>query len=70
MSLKHYQCNVHEKKVQVFELIPMDLLDKAKEITMMNLSILYNTNPVPLTICVAPLLGKPEQQGFNPKEEL
>jgi hypothetical protein len=29
----------------------MDLLDKVEEIAMTNLSILYNINPMPLTIC-------------------
>jgi hypothetical protein len=42
---------VQEKKVQVPELVPMDLLDNVEDIAMTSLSILYNTNPVPLTIC-------------------
>jgi hypothetical protein len=50
-SLK-YQCNLQEKTVWVHELVPMDLLNKVEEITMISLSILDNTNPVPLTICV------------------
>jgi hypothetical protein len=29
----------------------MDLFDKVEEITMTNLSILYNTNLVPFAIC-------------------
>jgi hypothetical protein len=40
----------------------MDLLDKAEEIAMTNLSILYNINPVPLAICAPFPLGKLEQQ--------
>jgi hypothetical protein len=38
----------------------MDLLDKAEEIAMKNLSILYNKNPVPLAICASSPLGKLE----------
>jgi hypothetical protein len=53
---------LQEKKVRVFELVPMDLLDKVEEIAMTNLSILYNTNPMPLAICAPSPLGKLEQQ--------
>ncbi len=35
---------------------------------MTNLSILYNTNLVPLAICALPPPGKPKQQGPNAKE--
>jgi hypothetical protein len=48
----------------------MDLLDKAKEIAMTSLSILYNINIVHLAICVLPPLGELEQQGSNAEEEL
>jgi len=48
----------------------MDLLDKVEEITMTSLSILYNTNPVPLAICVTTPFPNPEQQGSTIKEEL
>ncbi len=61
---------MQEKKVKVFELIPMDLLNKAKEITMTNLLILYNTNLVPLAIRVSPPLGEFEQQGLDAEEKL
>ncbi len=40
----------------------MDLFDKAKNITMISLSILYNTNLVPLAICLPTLAIDPEQQ--------
>jgi hypothetical protein len=52
---------VQNKKVEVLELVPMDLLNKAKEIAMMNQLVLYNTNPMPLVICVPPPLGEHEQ---------
>jgi hypothetical protein len=39
----------------------MHLFDKAEEIAMMSLSILYNTNPVPLAICAPPPLEDLEQ---------
>ncbi len=60
-SLNQYQFNVQNKKVEVLELVPMDLLNKAKEIAMMNQLVLYNTNPMPLVICVPPPLGEHEQ---------
>jgi hypothetical protein len=60
--LNHYQYNVHENKIQVLELIPMDLLDKAKEIAMISLSILYNINLVPLAICALTPTANLEQQ--------
>jgi hypothetical protein len=41
----------------------MDLLDKAKEIAMTSLLILYNTNLVPLAICAPTLATNLEQQG-------
>jgi hypothetical protein len=37
---------------------------------MMRLSVLYNTNLVPLAICVPPPLGDLEQQGPDVVEEL
>jgi hypothetical protein len=49
--LNSTKLKVHEKKVRVLKFVPMDLLDKAKKITMTSLSILYNTNPMPLAIC-------------------
>jgi hypothetical protein len=52
---------VKEKKVWVLELIPMDLLNKVEEIAMISPSVLYNTNLVPLAICVSPLLANLEQ---------
>jgi hypothetical protein len=58
-----------KKPVRVFELVPMDLLDKAKEITMMSLSILYNTNPMPLIIYASPPPKELEQQGPDVKDE-
>jgi len=39
----------------------MDLLNKAKEIAMTRLSVLYNTNLVPIVIYVLPPLGEPEK---------
>jgi hypothetical protein len=51
---------VHEKKVWVFELVPMDLFDKVEEIVMTSLSILYNTNPMPLAICALTSAIDPE----------
>jgi hypothetical protein len=53
---------LQEKTNKVFQLIPMDLFDKAKNITMISLSILYNTNLVPLAICLPTLAIDPEQQ--------
>jgi hypothetical protein len=43
----------------------MDLLNKVEEIPMTNLSILYNTNPVPLAICAPILVVDLEQQGLG-----
>ncbi len=37
---------------------------------MMSLSILYNTNPMPFTICVLRPLGETKQQGLDVKKEL
>jgi hypothetical protein len=45
----------------------MDLLDKVKKIAMTSLLILYNTNPVPLAICVSIPVVDFEQQN---EEEL
>jgi hypothetical protein len=45
---------MQENKVKVFELVLMDLLNNALENAMTSLFVLYNTNPVPLTICVQP----------------
>ncbi len=39
----------------------MDLLDKAEKIAMTRLTILYNTNPMPIAIYVSPPLGELEQ---------
>jgi len=61
---------VQKKKVQVLEFVPMDLLNKAENITMTNISILYNINWVPLTICVTPPLGKLKQQGLDVEEKM
>jgi len=69
-SLNQYQCNLQEKKVQVHELVPMALLDKAEEIVMISLLVLYNTNPVPLAICALPPPVDVEQQGSGVKEKL
>jgi hypothetical protein len=49
------------KKVQVFEFVPMDLLNKVEEIAMTNLLVLYNTNPMPLVICALPLPANAKQ---------
>jgi hypothetical protein len=48
----------------------MDLLDKAQKITMISLSILYNTNPMPLAICALTLPTDLEQQWSCTKKEL
>jgi hypothetical protein len=61
---------VQEKKVQVLKLIPIDLLNKVKEITMTSLLILYNTNLMPLMIYVLPPPIKPKQQGLDVEEKL
>ncbi len=37
----------------------MDLLNKVEEITMINLSILYDANIVPLAICASTLVVDP-----------
>jgi hypothetical protein len=55
---------VQEEKVQVFEVVPINLFNKAKEITMTSLSILYNTNPMPLAICALPPPRKPNNKGW------
>lgn len=56
--------------VQVLELVPMDLFDKVEKIAMTSLLVLYNTNPVPLAICVLPPPGETKQQGLDAKEKL
>jgi hypothetical protein len=61
---------VQEKKVQVLKLIPIDLLNKVKEITMTSLLILYNTNLMPLMIYALPPPIKPKQQGLDVEEKL
>jgi hypothetical protein len=61
---------VHESKIQVLELVPMDLLDKTEKIAMISLSILYNINLVPLAICVLTLVANLKQQRSVIKEEL
>jgi hypothetical protein len=48
----------------------MDFIDKVKEIAMISLLVLYNTNLVPLVICVLPSLANAEQQGSNVEEKL
>jgi hypothetical protein len=48
----------------------MDLLDKAKEITMTSLLVLYNINLVPLAICVSPSPTNAEQIRSGVKEKL
>jgi hypothetical protein len=58
---------LQEKMVQVFELIPMDLLNKVEEIAMTNLLVLNNTNPMPLVICVLSPPRKLEQQWLKEK---
>jgi len=57
------------KKVWVFELVPMDLFNKAEEIAMTSLFVLYNTNIVPLVISALPLPTNPKQQGLDAEEE-
>jgi hypothetical protein len=52
---------LQEKKVQVFELIPMDLLDKPKKMIMTSLLILYNPNLVPLVFFASTPFANPEQ---------
>ncbi len=61
---------MQKKKVQFFELVPMDLLDKAKEIIMTSLLILYNTNLVPFAICAPPPPIDVEQKRLGVKKEL
>ncbi len=58
---------MQKKKVWVLELILMDLFDKAEEIAMTNISILYNTNPMPFAICVSPPFANLKQQGSSVK---
>jgi hypothetical protein len=41
----------------------MDLFDKVEEIAMISLSILYNTNPMPLVISTSNLVVDLKQQG-------
>jgi hypothetical protein len=48
----------------------MDLLNKAEEIAMTSLSILYNTNLVPLVICVLTLVVDLEQQRLGVEKKL
>ncbi len=60
---------MQEKKIQVLELVPMDLLDKIEKIAMTSLLILYNTNLMPLVICVPTTATNLEQQGLATKEE-
>jgi hypothetical protein len=48
----------------------MDLLDKAEEIVMISILVLYNTNPVPLTICALSPPTDVEQQVSSVKEKL
>jgi hypothetical protein len=48
----------------------MDLLDKAEEITMTNLSVLYNTNLVPLVICALPPPANFKQERSSVEKEL
>jgi hypothetical protein len=38
----------------------MDLLNKVEEIAMISLSILYNTNPMPLVISTSNLVVDPK----------
>ncbi len=59
--LNKYPCDLQEKKVQVFELIPMDLLDKPKKMIMTSLLILYNPNLVPLVFFASTPFANPEQ---------
>jgi hypothetical protein len=60
-TLNQFQNNVQERKFQLLELALMDLLNKVKKIAMTRLSVLYNTNLVPIVIYVSPPLGEPEQ---------
>jgi hypothetical protein len=48
----------------------MDLLDKAKEITMTSLLVLYNINLVPLAICASSLPTNAKQIRSSVKEKL
>jgi len=45
---------MQENKAKVLELVLMDLFGNVVENAMTSLSVLYNTNPVPLMICVQP----------------
>jgi hypothetical protein len=47
----------------------MDLFHKADKIVMTSLFVLYNTNPMPLVICVPPPLKEPKQQGLDVEEK-
>jgi hypothetical protein len=58
---------VKEKKVWVFELIPIDLINKVEEISMTNLPILYNINLVPF-VCALLVAVNVEQQGLGVEE--
>jgi hypothetical protein len=60
---------VQEKKVWVFELIPIDLINKVEEISMTNLPILYNINLVPF-VCAMLAAVNVEQQRLGVEEEL
>jgi hypothetical protein len=46
----------------------MDLLDKAEEIAMISLLVLYNTNLVPFAICALPPLADYKQWQFECKK--
>jgi hypothetical protein len=48
----------------------MDLLDKAKEITMTSLLVLYNINLVPLAICASSSPTNAKQIRSGVKEKL
>jgi hypothetical protein len=56
VHIKFEPISMQEKKVRVFEFIPMDLFDKAKEIAMTSILVLYNTNLGPFAICAMPNL--------------
>ncbi len=61
---------MQSKKVKVLKLVSMDLFNKIEDIIMMSLSILFNTNPMPLLIYTPLPLKEPEQQRSNVKEKL
>jgi len=52
---------VQEKKVWVLKFVHMDFLDKVEEITMTSLLVWYNTNSMPLAICVPPPFANAKQ---------